>query len=194
MTTLHWRTSSQLITLANVLKDECSVVFLENAVALLYAPKSCQFARFQDGILLNAEEQSIDLDPVFEARIFNSKAELRWLNETGGFGRAVLISEDKTLPEFKQSVWEQPESSLSAICTIPQCYLLWGKGDDLAIESEKWGILSEARIGQLKVPVGQLKAEQTVCLQAIEYLAEVDEYGNVAVVEERLLGLEVSKS
>lgn len=194
MTTLHWRTSSQLITLADVLKDECSIVLFENAVALLYAPKSCQFARFQDGILLNSEEQSIDLDSVFEARIFNSKAELRWLNETGGFGRAVLISEDKTLPEFKQSVLEQPESSLSAIRTISQYYLLWGKGHDLAIESEKWGILSEARIGQLRVPVGQLKAGQTVCLRAIEYLAEVDEYGNVAVVEERLLGLEVSKS
>ncbi|NJP12383.1 MAG: TIGR03984 family CRISPR-associated protein [Cyanobacteria bacterium CRU_2_1] len=195
MTTLQWRTSSQLITLADALNAECSVALLENAVALLYTPRSCQFARYQNGTLLDAEEQAVDFDPVFEARVFNSKAELRWLNETAGLGRAVLLSEDETLPEFEQSVLDRPtKSPLSAVRTIPQRYLLWGKGHEPAIESDTWSILSEARIGQLRVPVGQLKAGQTVYLQAIEYLAEVDCFGNVAVVEERLLGLEVSKS
>ena len=40
------------------------------------------------------------LDSFFEARIFNSKAELRWLNHDLGRGRAALISEDGKLDVF----------------------------------------------------------------------------------------------
>lgn len=163
---------------------------LKNAIALLYSPESCQFAKLDpSGNLTDSKGKSINLDYqenyIFEARIFNPDCELRWLNKANGGGCAVLISEQK-LSNLSDC---QEESFLA---TIGQQYLLWQKKTK-TYPSEGWVRLSTARIGSLDVPLNQsITEDQRVYLKTIEYLNEVDKFGNVAIIEERLIKLEVN--
>jgi CRISPR-associated protein (TIGR03984 family) len=188
--TLHGRTSLD-ITLPDVLQ-ECSEA-LKNGVALLYSPTRCQFGKLQDGILQNSQGEVIALDYVsshiFEARIFNKDSELRWLNEVDGNGQAVLISEQNISDYLRDSVLDLTTD----LDSISQTYLLWGEGVKTKVDlSLGWSRLASARIGALDVPVDQpIPHGKRVYLKTCEYLAEVDECGNVAVVEERLMALEV---
>lgn len=181
----------------------------QETIALLYSASKCRLARMKNRQLCDEHHQAIELNDVFEARIFNPQSELRWLNEQGGFGRAVLLSAE-TIPEpCRKKLTENV--SLSALHTLEQTYLLWGEGIDQTNVSlaPGWSRLTTARIGKLDVPVTGVKEKSRVHLKALEYLAEYDghgnlvqvgdqteeEYlhGNVAVVEERLLCLEVTK-
>ncbi|MEI2583901.1 type III-D CRISPR-associated protein Csx19 [Scytonema sp. PRP1] len=187
MTTLYGRISNN-ITLQAALKN-CAVALFSGsqAVALLYSPTCCQFAIVQpNGDLTDANNQSLDLKNVFEARAFNQTCELRWLNELDGKGRAVLISEQDIAGYLSEDI-----SDLKALDTISQSYILWGKGVK-SVLSPGWGKLAAARIGSISVPVTGLSTDkQRVYLKSIEYLKDIDDYGNFAVVEERLIGLEV---
>lgn len=188
--TLHGRTSLD-ITLPNALQ-ECAEVF-KNGIALLYSPTHCQFGKLKDGTLQNSQETAIELDYassfIFEARIFNKDCELRWLNELNGKGQAVLISEQDISSYLQDSV---PDLTTD-LDSIPQTYLLWGEGVKTKVDlSSGWSRLASARIGALDVPVERpIPHGKRVYLKTCEYLAEVDESGNVAVVEERLMELEV---
>lgn len=187
MTTLHGRASNN-ITLHAAL-EQCAAALSNGSrgVALLYSPNCCQFAIVQpNGDLKDANNQSLDLKNVFEARAFNQTCELRWLNELNGKGRAVLISEQDIARYLLEHI-----SDLEALDTISQSYILWGKGVNSTL-NPGWGKLAAARIGSISVPVAGLSTDkQRVYLKSIEYLKDIDDYGNVAVVEERLIGLEV---
>lgn len=163
---------------------------LKGAIALLYSPQSCQLAKLMpDGTLHGSDNHPLDLTKtcgIFEARIFNPTCELRWLNRMSGAGDAVLIS------EVAQTV-----ESFSALDPIPceslkQKYLLWGQeAKNSAISG--WQRLAEARIGKLDIPISQkLQKNQRFHLSTREYLASTDKYGNFAVIEERLMKLEVA--
>lgn len=163
---------------------------LKGAISLLYSPQSCQLAKLMsDGTLHDSYDRTIDLInnlDIFEARIFNPTCELRWLNRMDGTGAAVLISEvEQTIKEF---------STVDPIVceSFEQKYLLWGeKAKNSAISG--WQRLAEARIGKLDIPIDQnLQENQRVHLKTREYLASTDEYGNFAVIEERLVKLEVA--
>ncbi len=181
--TLYGRTSL-FITLTDALQV-CAQP-LKEAVALLYSPNACQFAKLQaNGYLVDSEGTFIDLNAVFEARVFNHTCELRWLNNSNGQGEAVLISENPITSYLETDI-----EPLKPLSTHEQQYLLWGKSTDHAT-TDGWSILAAARIGKLPVPIREVATEQRAYLQACEYLAVVDDYGNVAVVEERLIGLEV---
>jgi len=182
MTILYGRSSDD-ITLQDALV-KCLGALGSGAIALLYSPSKCQFAKLQqNATLTDAQEQVIDLQFVFEARVFNEQCELRWLNRTDGKGQAVIISDKKLT-----SCLDQDLKDLEAIATLDQTYLLWGKKTDTQI-GNGWTRLATARIGSLDVPIAQVSS-QRVQLKAVEYLAEVGDYGNVAVVEERLVKLE----
>jgi CRISPR-associated protein (TIGR03984 family) len=181
--TLYGRSSS-FIPLADALQA-CAQP-LRGAVALLYSPVACQFTKLlASGQLVDSDGSCIDLSAVFEARVFNQDYELRWLNESNGQGPAVLLSEN-SIPDYLETDLEP----LHALSTHPQEYLIWGKSTDCSASAD-WSILSTARIGKLPVPIGGIAEEQRAYLQACEYLSTVDKYNNVAVVEERLIGLEV---
>lgn len=177
--------------------DACQSVWkAEGAIALLYSPRSCQFARLvwseNQLVLMNPKNQSVDLSDVFEARIFNSEAELRWLNQFNGTGQAVLLSEDEKSLDGYKSV-----EALTDLESLPQTYLLWGEGwTKPNTWGEEWSRLTLARIGSLPVPISGIERKerkQFVGLKVREYL-KADDYGNTSVVEERLLGLEEEKS
>lgn len=162
---------------------------LEGAVALLYSPQSCQLARLaNDGALRLADNSEVDLNgnmPIFEARIFNSDCELRWLNRASGEGDAAILSESPQGVDGFVSVDSIKCESLK------QQYLLWGEKAKNQAVGEGWLRLAEARIGKLEVPSGSsLNQPQRVYLKTSEYLAVVGKYGNFSVVEERLVKLE----
>lgn len=187
MLTLYGRSSNN-ITLPNALKDCAPVLFNDSqGIALLYSPKCCQFAKLQsDGTLTDANQKDLDLKDVFEARVFNKIYELRWLNTLSGEGRAVLISEKTDISSY----FEDNIATLELLNTIENQYIIWGETVK-KIYNSGWGKVAKSRIGSLDVPVTVSKANQRVYLTAVEYLKADDEYGNVSVVEERLIRLEV---
>jgi CRISPR-associated protein (TIGR03984 family) len=187
MPTLYGRTSSD-ITLSEALKN-CAAALSNNGnqgIALLYSPTCCQFAKVTtNGILTNFQGETITLNDVFEVRAFNETSELRWLNNLGGKGQAVLISESDICNYLQEYI-----SSLIDLNIIEQEYILWGEAVTTSVNAG-WQKLAKSRIGSIHVPVTGLNTNQRVYLTAIEYLKADEEYGNVSVVEERLTGLEV---
>lgn len=189
MTTLYGRASKENISLEAAL-NQCAVL-LKDSVALVYAPSFCKFAKFENGGLSLVDDSS--LSTVFEARVFNQNVELRWLNLSNGLGRAVLISD----LELKSVFNDEVDVSLTQILdTIPQQYLLWGKGMVRSSSlPQGWSRLATARIRALDVPITGIQPKQQVKLIAREYIGFCEgeageKYGNVSVLEERLLGLE----
>jgi CRISPR-associated protein (TIGR03984 family) len=184
MSLMLYTYSAENLTLADAISDfKSSLEPNEGAVALLYSPRECSILRFDhNGGLRNAKGNGVKLDPFFEARIFNSKAELRWLNNDFGRGRAALISEDDKLDVFGGQCRKE-----EAICCIKQHYLLWGEGTGESLGTG-WSQLATARIGELLIPLSDVKRNQRVQITAIEYLKEY-KYGNVGVFDERLTGL-----
>lgn len=180
----------------------CLNVFSEPAIALLYSPREFLFGRLEvDGRLTNSKGNVIDLKNVYEARVFSEQAEFRWLKEAPGKGRAVLISENDI------SAYLGTDNGLdidtdeltnrgNVTRTLDQTYLLWGQGvntqkaPDLA---PGWSRLTMARIGRLDVPLASVGLEERVQLHVKEYLNVVDDYGNIAVVEERLIRLAIAE-
>ena len=121
------------------------------------------------------------LDGVYEARVFHADAELRWWNDpVEGNHRSALLAETETTP----AGWELSEE-IPVHATQSRAYLLWGKS--APPHSPNWTRLTTARIGELMVPAAS--GSDRYALKAIEYLAEFEE-GNVAVREERLVGLQ----
>lgn len=171
------------VSLAEIFLGQWSA-FLSGAVGFVYSPKFCRFIELtQEGKALGADGQHFDLTEVFEARCFNSRGELRWLNEKKGLGQAVLISELQLEESFGINADLEYEDSLS------NQYLLWGEYSKDSSQPG-WSKVSTARIGTLNVPIPKIASQERVYLIACEYLQVVDAYGNMAVVEERLTGLE----
>jgi CRISPR-associated protein (TIGR03984 family) len=150
----------------------------ELAVGLFYSPIECQFGEVRGTIVANK-----NLKGVFEARIFNENAELRWLQESAGKGKAVLLFESNDVTQNYPKT-----NTVSVIHTLDGEYLLWGQGNNQPAFNG-WSNLSEARIGQLAVPISNIKEKDRVALHFREYFEECDDHGNVAVIEERLIGL-----
>ncbi|AGY58604.1 type III-D CRISPR-associated protein Csx19 [Gloeobacter kilaueensis] len=175
---LHGRTSNNL-SLAEALTN-CAAP-LTGAIALLYSSNACTFARFEDGLLIDAGGD-IDLTPVFEARVFNEACELRWLNTHDGQGRAVLLS------ETQQNGLEEDIMPLHFLEALPGTYLLWGEQIDSDLATG-WSRVGRSRMGAIAIPLAPLPKGACVYLQVREYLGEIGDHGNVAVVEECLTGL-----
>jgi CRISPR-associated protein (TIGR03984 family) len=170
--------------------------FPTETYAVLFAPGSCFLAVVSDAKFHSSNgEIDVGKEAVFEARVFNHAAELRWLNQANGDGPAVVLSRHNSkkffgvVPEpFVTKVNEQEKKLVGA---IEQSYLLWGESVGASLESG-WTQFAEARIGSFFVPIAGVKANRKRRAQfmAIEYLGEYED-GNVAVAEERLTGIEI---
>jgi CRISPR-associated protein (TIGR03984 family) len=162
--------------------------------AVLYAPGSCFLAAITDA-KFHSSKGEIDVvnEAVFEARVFNEAAELRWLNLADGEGAAVVLSRDASHkffgiePEpFETKVNGENKKIVGA---IEQTYLLWGESVGASLKGG-WTQFAEARIGSFFVPLAGVTDDKKRRAQftAIEYLGEYED-GNVAVAEERLTGI-----
>lgn len=181
-----------------------AIPFAEDTVALFYTPNTCQFGRWKEGNIFDAEDKAIALEQVFEIRLFAKTAELRWLRDpsTDGLGNAVYLFDEHSEALFNGEGWEK--ETLNNLTGQENHYLLWGKywpseNENLA---NGWGCLAASRIGELFVPVPDLnQKEQRVRLKTREYfglprnangsLTLAGQHGNQVVVEERWLGLEL---
>jgi CRISPR-associated protein (TIGR03984 family) len=180
MTTLYGCSQSD-ISLQSAIEN-CQGCF-GSAVGLFYSPESCALGQVASTQVTDSRDALVNLDRVFEARIFNADYELRWLNDRSGLGTAVLLSET---PIDNLAIDLNP---ISAIETQPQTYLLWGEGLPASLASG-WSRLATSRLGKLDVPIAGVNQKgQRVRLKAIEYFQCLDDlYGNVVVAEERLTG------
>ncbi len=193
---------------------------LGDAVALLASAKKYTVARLSGGRLSvpgkgsfadgagvagTSTEKELPLstsgsDAVFEARIFNRDAELRWLHEGDGLGTAVVLSES---PDSCRPLGESLDP-LNAIEQIDNRYLLWGRplrSQDSGAPTGPlsagplstgplWVRLTEARIGLLDVPLSRAPRQgECVFLRTVEYVMTEPEHGNAYVAEERLVEL-----
>lgn len=202
------------LTLAEALRAAAPLLVPagQSATALLYSADRCRLGRLaKDGKLSGPDGQTLPMAGAFEARAFSPHAELRWLHEGQGRGRAVLLADAE--PEAGSEAarcWsgggEADEEAgpggaapatwhtEACLATMEQSYLLWGAagpagppGPDRPVAG--WTRLIEARIGALDVPL-ELPEGYRARLRAREYLGDTgDGHGNVALLEERLLEL-----
>lgn len=193
--TIYARASNN-ISFPTALKHCAGILLNHPAIALLYTPSWCGFA--QVGAAANLvfpmhKGEGFDQDSVFEARVFSEAAELRWLKDWPNEGRAALISEQDI-----SGYLDQPAGAYSSDNCLNQTYLLWGEGiqapnDELP---DRWSRLAMARIGTIDVPYPLDQRElvsgkdERIQLLTREYLDVIDAFGNMAVVEERLVKLE----
>ncbi len=152
--------------------------FPTDSFAILYSPSSCHLARWKDGKFVCGNGQ--EPKSVFEARIFNRTAELRWLKD-GEKGTAVILSEDEKVG-FDEKI------SSETYETICQKYLIWGQSTG-KYENDQTQF-GTARIGSFYVPLQNIADKGYAQFTAVEYLKSYDDQdGNVAVFEERLTGI-----
>jgi len=195
--TLHGRATKEDVKLEDAIAACLPALGGRKTYALLYSPRECKLALLEDGKLYNGSGEASQLGECYEARLFNEQAEMRWLHNCNGKGRAALIA-DSPIPNgcaaLSEDVSITGRDLPRILKTLPQTYLLWGEGvsQERAGLRKGWSRLTTARIGRLDVPVDGVQEKQRVFLCAKEYMAECDEYGNVAVIEERLLKLEVA--
>lgn len=169
--------------------DDCAEA-LQGAIGLFYSLPWCRFGQLQpvdNTLKVHDFEGEMQLDLVFEARIFNQTAELRWL-KSGELGTAVLLSENEQLSGVEWLLDENAKLTNLEPLDNNITYLLWGEGTNIQLNND-WSCLTAARIGKLYVPISGIKAKERVQLVAQEYIGKVDCYGNMAVVEERLIKL-----
>lgn len=151
------------------------------AYALLYSPRSCRLTIIDNGKAYDSAKNEILLDDVFEARVFNSQAELRWLHDARGRGSAVVLSESSSGNFFGNTPAPEPD----IVDCLETTYLLWGKRAGNK-HPAGWTRFATARIGTFDVPLPDV--QEYAQFTAREYLKEYVD-GNVCFAEERLTGL-----
>jgi CRISPR-associated protein (TIGR03984 family) len=163
------------------------------AKALLYTPKECHLAFLDCDSSFFRPDKTIVVGEIFEARIFNETAELRWLKRSGGADTAVVLSKSN-----QKCLADEPSQDVEVFDFIHQHYLLWGEelesktneGQQQSKASPKeWTRFAAARIGSFYVPVTLNAGETRARFTAVEYLKKYAD-GNVAVCDERLTGIE----
>lgn len=178
--------ASELIELADAM-TACAPAF-HSAIALLYAPHKCFLATVNNSNRFQDKNGEVDTSAVFEARVFNKTAELRWLNKENGKGEAVVLSEDSKAGFFGGE--SKGDDKIYAKIDPPQTYLVWGQSFG-ASDGSGWTRFAEARICAFFLPLAGITENKKERAQftAVEYLGEYED-GNIAIVDERLTGIE----
>ncbi|OLE54296.1 MAG: hypothetical protein AUG51_08920 [Acidobacteria bacterium 13_1_20CM_3_53_8] len=155
-------------TLAQIVKEYFEIY--GEGFALLYSPKAAYLAKLKSEhhfvASVGKEPAPVTLGEkdwrdVFEARIFNVTAELRWLNRKNGAGPAALLCKNDVReffgakPERVMTKTKGVEKTL--VGALEQTYLLWGQAAD--VSQSGWTKFAEARIGAFFVPVDGVTAQ-----------------------------------
>lgn len=179
----------------DALLQKLTPVVSDSSVGLVYTPSSCQFVRCRNRQWQDWRGASLKVQSVFEARIFTSDAELRWLlapERAGHVGRACLLTERDGVD--LSSCAPDGSEKIQGLQRYPNRYLLWGRGWSLSERRDEmaggWSCLAEGRIGTLYVPLaGVCAADQRVQMKTLEYLQTDSDYGNTHILAERLVEL-----
>ncbi|MGJ6965167.1 type III-D CRISPR-associated protein Csx19 [Streptosporangium sp. G11] len=170
------------------LADALEATGVAGGCALLTAPSAYHVGRVEGrGCVTSAG--LVDLSTIYEARVFTSEVELRWVEA----GYAVVLTEDESLlpASFGDSL-----DALPVETTLEARYLVWGKvtapppTSPAAASVPGWVTLRSARIGAVTVPMTTPATQDRVRLTAREYVVTDRVHGNAYVAEERLTGFE----
>jgi CRISPR-associated protein (TIGR03984 family) len=131
-------------------------------------------------VTTTAAARSGDTAEVFEARVFGATAELRWIEESAGRGRAVLLTED---PAEQPPGFTSPDP-IEAVGVVSGSYLLWGR---VAARDDGWSTLTTERVGAVRIPA-EIEPGQHAVIATREYIVRDPHHGNAYVAAERLLG------
>ncbi|MEO3807196.1 CRISPR-associated protein Csx19 [Nonomuraea sp. B1E8] len=155
------------------------------SIALLATPQTYHIALVNASGDLETRKGSVQVQNVFEARFFDVRAELRWVNMANGRGSAVFLTEDAaTLP----TGFGERLPAIEAIDTRAGAYLLWGRSTGPV---NGWTTLSTERIGTIDIPA-EIPAERHVQILTREYIAQDPDHGNAYIAEERLLRFDLT--
>lgn len=139
--------------------------------ALVLSPARCRLERLGS---LEPEELNGD-DAPYEMRLFGERGEVRWV-QTGwsGEGNAVAVGEDLALP----GGWQADEPL--QVLVLERSYVLSAMVYEMAVD---------AGAPPVETTGAGSRPEKLLGIAAREYLGEVDRYGNVGVLVERLFGI-----
>ncbi|MGQ0838155.1 type III-D CRISPR-associated protein Csx19 [Actinokineospora sp.] len=183
MTTLYWA-SAESITVTDAVD---AAGFPDPPTGLVSTTAWHGFVRAHGG-LLDRGGPPLDPTTVFDARFFaEGPIELRWVHESAGLGRAVLLAQDDVVVSRAGTPFGAADSH-PVHATFEQTLMLWGTPD--GAPSDGWQSLREHRIGTLRVP-GLPAAPAAVARAGLllrEYVAQ-DDYGNAYVLDELLHGI-----
>lgn len=166
--------------------------FMPNATALIMGPKRCRFGILKQSGELAVANEAMEPHPI-EIRLFREEAEVRWLRDpdTDDRGRAVLLTEN---PDGCPTEWQKDDDPrLQMAVSRDDTYLLWGDIEASPKTPGEWVTLQDHRVGAIAVPYhlshgSNSKQRKCLLLKFREYLGPGDEFGNVAVLAERLIG------
>ena len=149
------------------LSEVIQLPLAKGTLGLFYAPKQCQFGRWDNGKISDAQGQPFALGQVFEARLFHPTAEVRWLREpySDALGRAVYLmdNEHKSQTAFKGKGWQT--QTLNNLSLQNNQYMLWGDYWETDDSTEGWSALATTRIGKLSVPLPTLAKKSASLLK-----------------------------
>jgi CRISPR-associated protein (TIGR03984 family) len=141
-----------------------------------------------DGVCLDGNA----MDSLFEIRVFDEHAELRWLRNAN-LGTCVLVAENSN--DFTEAASALPglvptKTERAFTDSVSLNYFVWGESVGLVGDGPSgiWTKLSNTRIGSQLVPI-EAATGSLVVVNACEYIGIENQFGNAAVIEERWLGL-----
>lgn len=190
--TLHVLSTSSPKSLDDCIREFKSLAALSSenpAVGWAMLPESCAAIRMTDSDWQQEPPAQSGQRTPFEVRLFTKAYDFRWLQARPGLGHAAIVTElPVTEPElatlgahWKLVCHDQVEPIRE------QNYLVWGKVFS-SVPDSAWATMTDARIGEIQVPVSNANEKQNVVLKYVEYMHEADGDGNVVVFEERLCG------
>lgn len=153
----------------------------EGAIALVSAPAFHCVAMVKGG-QIHGPGGAIETHSVFEVRAFDGDSEWRWLR-SGDVGRMAVVS-DRVMERARLGRMRQEIR-----------YVLWNQAADPVIDSsatDGWTLMTSEQIPAFAVPLSNDGKGAYATITAVEYTA-TDEYGNVRVVDQRLVSLEWSE-
>lgn len=157
-------------------------------IGFVYTPNDAPWFRMTpDGARLR--DGSLIPDDAFELRAFTPEQELRWWRTTGfDLGKAVILSEAPVVGETSAAGAPGPHPLR---LRVARSLLLWGMAT--GAYEDGWAQFTDRRVGDLWFPLEtQPPTDSRVRLTVVDY-ATRDEHGNVAVIDQRPVRIQVEK-
>ncbi len=181
------RRRKETVSLAEVVQTAAAAARARTVRGYILSATQATWVELRDGVLVPTPS----LEKTFEARLFDGTQEWRWLRE-GDSGVAAWVGEVDERTEPPEG-WQEVGDVRPVVKHLDHRLLLWGRALARGTERDPtWSRLGTPRIGPRDVPVALAEGRSAV-LVVREYLAVVDEYGNVGPWEERLLGIEEAR-
>lgn len=189
---LHWSAPAVPVTISELL-DVAGDVLGPGAVGMISSPTGHDLIRFGGGQLTTSTGPA-EVAGVFHLRLFTPDVELRWVHTGSRRGTAVTLSEHVGCPVG----WTADSAAVEEV--LDGQYALWGRRFE-TLGTGEWCRAFEGRIGWIDIPAATPAAstvpgrdwpEEFLAVRFREYSTS-DDFGNAAVLDERLVEFVVAE-